>query len=142
MEERKHVQLNDIEAYKVAFNLSNYIWFRTEQWDYFRKQTVGIQITTAVDSISANIAEGFGRYGKKEKIQFFRYARGSVYECLDWNEKCKIRKLLSQEEYEHAFEVLQKLPRMINSLIKLTNDNLTVFLAPLSILCSADQVLE
>lgn len=126
MEERKHLQLNDIGAYKVAFSLSNYIWVRVEQWDYFRKQTIGIQVIKAVDSISANIAEGFGRYGKKEKIQFFRYARGSVYECLDWNEKCKVRKLLSQEEYEYIFAILQKLPKLINGLIKLTNDNLSV----------------
>lgn len=124
MEERKHIQLNDIDAYKVAFNLSNYIWSRAERWDYFAKNTIGTQYSKAADSISANIAEGFGRYGKKEKIQFFRYARGSVYECLDWNEKCKIRKLLTQEEYEYIFSVLQKLPRLINTLIKVTNTNL------------------
>ena len=124
MEERKHLQLNDIDAYKVAFNLSNYIWSKAEGWEHFAKHTIGIQFTKAVDSISANIAEGFGRYGKKEKVQFFRYARGSVYECLDWNEKCKIRKLLTQEEYEYIFSVLQKLPKLINTLIKVTNTNL------------------
>ncbi|WP_242921541.1 four helix bundle protein [Pontibacter liquoris] len=78
MEERKHLRLNDIDVYKAAFNLSNYIWFRAERWDYFAKNTIGIQYVKAIDSISANIAEGFGRYGKKEKVQFFRYARRSV----------------------------------------------------------------
>ncbi|MFD2999790.1 four helix bundle protein [Pontibacter toksunensis] len=124
MEERKHIQLNDIDAYKVSFTLSNFIWLRAERWEHFAKNTIGIQFTKAGDSISANIAEGFGRYGKKEKIQFFRYARGSVYECLDWNEKRKIRKLLTQEEYEYVFSILQKLPKLINTLIKVTNTNL------------------
>jgi len=78
----------------------------------------------ALDSVSANLAEGFGRYGKKDKINFYRYARGSFFECLDWNEKCKVRHLLVQEEYEYIFSVLQKLPKSINGLIKLTNDNL------------------
>ncbi|MHA6248650.1 four helix bundle protein [Pontibacter sp. CAU 1760] len=126
MQEKKHLQLNDLDVYKSAFNLSNYVWAKVERWDYFAKKSIGMQFVTAVDSISANIAEGFGRYGKKDKINFYRYARGSIYECLDWNEKCRVRKLLQQEEYEHIFAVLQQLPRMINGLIKLTNDNLNV----------------
>lgn len=98
MQERKHLQLNDLEAYKVAFALSNFVWSRVEQWDYFAKKSIGIQFVTAIDSVSANIAEGFGRYGKKDKINFYRYARGSVYECLDWNEKSRVRKLLVQQD--------------------------------------------
>ncbi|TXK46771.1 four helix bundle protein [Pontibacter qinzhouensis] len=70
------------------------------------------------------MAKGFGRHGKKEKVQFFRYARGSVYECLDWNEKCRVRKLLTQEDYTYVFSVLQNSPKMLNSLIKVTNMNL------------------
>ena len=80
----------------------------------------------AIDSISANIAEGFGRYSKKDKIRFFRIAFGSMYESLDWNEKAKIRKLLSDEEYQLIFNELQLLPKAINSLIKFTNDKLTI----------------
>lgn len=125
MQERKHLQLNDLEAYKVAFALSNFVWFRIEQWDYFAKKSIGIQFVTAVDSVSANIAEGFGRYGKKDKINFYRYARGSVYECLDWNEKSRVRKLLVQQDYDHIFVALQKLPKLVNGLIKVTNDNLS-----------------
>ncbi|TPE42779.1 four helix bundle protein [Pontibacter mangrovi] len=124
MNEKKHLQLNDLEAYKVAFNLSNYVWSRVSLWSHFAKSTVGMQFTTAVDSVSANLAEGFGRYNKKDKIKFYRYARGSVYECLDRNEKSRVRELLNREEYEQVFAVLQKLPKLINGLIKLTNDNL------------------
>ena len=118
------MQLHDISAYKVAFNLSNYVWHLIVTWPAFNRDTVGKQFVQALDSISANLAEGFGRYNKKDKINFYRYARGSVFECLDWNEKCKVRQLLSTEEYEHIFSVLQQLPRLINILIKLTNNNL------------------
>lgn len=126
MSEKKHLQLNDIEAYKVAFGLSNYLWRIIQIWPNFNKDTVGKQYVRAADSISANLAEGFGRYNKKDKINFYRYARGSVYECLDWNEKCKVRNLLSEEEYNNIFSVLQQLPKLINILIKLTNNNLNV----------------
>jgi len=72
----------------------------------------------ATDSISANIAEGFGRYGKKDRIKFYRYSFGSLKESFDWNEKSKIRKLLTKNQYTHIFTELDKLPKEINALIK------------------------
>ncbi|MDX5348553.1 MAG: four helix bundle protein [Hymenobacteraceae bacterium] len=126
MTEKKFLKLRDIEAYRISFALSNYVWDVVIQWDYFEKDTVGKQFVRAVDSISANIAEGFGRYGKKDKVKFFRYAQGSFYESLDWNEKAKVREMLTQEQYKHIFTELQKLPLSLNSLIKFTNNNLTI----------------
>ena len=60
-EEKKFLKLNDIEAYKVYFHLSNYVWEVVIKWDVFAKKTIGAQYVNEVDSISANIAEGFGR---------------------------------------------------------------------------------
>ncbi len=119
--EKKYLQLNDIDCYKIAFNLSNYVWNLVITWDYFPKDTVGKQFVKAVDSISANIAEGFGRFGKKDKIHFYYYSFGSLKESLDWNEKAKIRKLLIQEQYLYIFTELNKLPKSIHQLIQYTN---------------------
>lgn len=120
----KYLRLNDIEAYRIAFTLSNYVWDIVAQWEYFSKKTIGSQFTDAVDSISANIAEGFGRYTKRDKIRFYRISFGSMYESLDWNEKAKNRKLITEENYHHIFNELQKLPKSINSLIKYTDTKL------------------
>lgn len=124
MEEKKYLQLNDIDAYKIAYNLSNYVWDIVIKWDGFAKNTIGRQFVNAIDSNSANLAEGFGRYSKKDKINFYRYSYGSVKESLDWNEKSKARKLLGEEQYQYIFSELQKLPKYINQLIKFTNDRL------------------
>ena len=95
-------------------------------WDYFAKDTIGKQFIRAIDSISANIAEGFGRYSKKDKIHFYRFAQGSLKECLDWNQKAKVRKLITTKEYTRIILELNKLPKEINSLIKFTNSKLTI----------------
>jgi four helix bundle protein len=116
--------LNDLDAYKKSFALSNYVWKLVIKWDYFTKDTTGKQFVRAIDSISANIAEGFGRYNKKDKVKFYRYSFGSVKESLDWNEKAKIRLLLRDEEYKHIFKELNGLPKEINWLIKFTNQKL------------------
>ena len=126
MEEKNYLKLNNIGAYRIAFHLSNYVWDIVVVWDYFKKDTLGKQFTRSIDSISANIAEGFGRYNKKDKIKFYRYSFGSLKESLDWNEKAKIRKLLTKEQYKHILEELNKLPKELNHLIKFTNEKLSI----------------
>lgn len=123
---KKYLTLNDIKIYKMAFHLSNYVWNLVVNWDYFAKDTVGKQFIKAIDSISANIAEGFGRYSKKDKVNFYRYSYGSIKESFDWNEKSIKRQLLNEKDYRYILETLQQFPRELNSLIKFTNEKLTI----------------
>jgi len=124
MDDKKYLKLNDIDAYKWSFHLSNHIWDIVLNWDWFAKKTVGTQLVTATDSISANIAEGFGRYHKKDKIKFYRYSKGSLKECFDWNEKAKKRSLIQENDYKHIFTELQRIEFALNRLIKFTNERL------------------
>lgn len=123
---KKFLKLNDIDSYKIAFHLSNYVWDVVVCWDYFAQDTIGKQFVRAIDSISANVAEGFGRYGKKDKVKFYRYSFGSIKESLDWNEKAKARKLVNDEQYGYILHELQRLPKEINWLIKFTNEKLAI----------------
>lgn len=122
--EKNYLKLNDLNAYKIAYNLSNYVWNIVILWNYFEKDTVGKQFVRSVDSVSANIAEGFGRFGKKDKVNFYRYAFGSVKESLDWNEKAKKKNILDENDYNYILAELQKMPKEINYLIKFTNEKL------------------
>lgn len=121
---QKYLILGDISAYSTAFGLSNFVWNIIQQWDYLSRKTIGSQFAEAVDSISANIAEGFGRYSKKDKIKFYRYSYGSVYESFDWNKKAYLRGLLNHEQYQHIYVELKKLLPDLHSLIKFTNARL------------------
>jgi len=87
------------------------------KWDNFAKYTIGIQGARALDSNSVNIAERFGRYGKKDEIKFYRYSFAPVKESLDWLQKVKIRKLVLEKQYRYIFKKLNQLPREINTLI-------------------------
>jgi four helix bundle protein len=123
-ENERAFRLGDVEAYRVSFSLSNKVWEAVVTWSQLAQSTVGTQFIRAVDSVSANLAEGFGRHGKKDKIKFYRIARGSLMEALDWNEKAKVRQLLTPEQYAYIFAQLQLLPKSINTLIKYTNNSL------------------
>lgn len=114
------MSLKDIDAYVRAFKLSNYIWNLVIGWDSFAKYTIGKQFVDAVDSVSANIAEGFGRYSKKDRIRFYRISNGSLSESQDWNYKSIQRNLLTSEQFDYISKELKALPLEINQLIKYT----------------------
>ena len=58
----------------------------------------GKQLVEAADSIPANIAEGWSRYYKKDKIRFYHYSFGSMQEIRNWVRKDEIRNLIPAEE--------------------------------------------
>lgn len=54
--------LEKLEVYNISEKFSDDIWNIVITWDYFKKDTIGKQLVRSADSISANIAEGYGRY--------------------------------------------------------------------------------
>jgi len=90
------LRLEDLETYKLSMNLGEKIWNMVVNWNYFEKDipiNIGRkQLVRAVDSIAANISEGYGRYHYKEnKSRLSRdyYARGSLLETKTWLEKAE-----------------------------------------------------
>lgn len=110
--------LEDLEVYQLAEAFSDEIWSVVNNWDYFAKDTVGKQIVRSADSISANIAEGYGRYHYKENKNFCFFARGSVLETKGWLKKAKNRNLVSEENFEKLFEKLQAIHLKLNAYLK------------------------
>lgn len=111
-------------AYKKARELSKIVWKASKRWDRNTLNILGNQLIRSADSISANLAEGWNRYSKKDKINFFIIARGSTNESLDWVEKAYERGLIEMPEYNTLVNLLNNLPKDINGLIKGTNRNL------------------
>ena len=120
----EYLTLEKFDAYNTAYELSNYVWDVVQEWENFSKWTIGKQLVEAADSISANIAEGFGRYHKKDKIRHYRYSAGSTQESLDWTKKSVQRGLLNDEQAAVILNKLDALPFEINRLIKYTRENL------------------
>lgn len=123
---KKYLRLEDITAYKIAVELSNIVYSLIYQWPWFDKRTLGIQYINAIDSIGGNIAEGFGRFHKKDKIKFYYNSRASVFESAHWTKQAGTRKLLNKNDLENTLSLLRKLPKEINNLIGLTDKYLTI----------------
>jgi four helix bundle protein len=91
------MRLEDLDLYNQCLNWEEKIWEIVIKWDYFTKDTLGKQFVRSSDSISANIAEGYGRYFYKENRQFCFYSRGSLLEAKGWLEKAKRRNLIEEK---------------------------------------------
>src|SRR3989344_6631320 len=111
------LKLENVRAYTISSELADFIWKVVLDWDWFNKRTLGIQWVNSTDSISANVAEGFGRFHKKDKQKFYYNARGSVFESAHWCKKAEKRNLISSKQNEHIMNELRKLPKEINYLI-------------------------
>ena len=78
------------------------------------------QLRRAAVSVAANIAEGKGRYSKKDFRNFLYTARGSLYEVITHLRIARKLEYISQEEMEslnsQSMNILRKLSGLIKSL--------------------------
>lgn len=107
----------EMDVYKLSMEIGEKVWSIVDKWNYFEKDTVGKQLVRAVDSVAANLSEGFGRYHYKEKKNFSYYSRGSLYESRTWLEKAKSRNLLSEEDFTYFKANINSIGRILNGYI-------------------------
>ncbi len=110
--------LEKLEVYELSELFADEIWDIVLSWDNFKKDTIGKQIVKSADSVSANIAEGYGRFYYKESKQFYFYSRGSLQETKSWLGKCKRRKIVKEEKCEELLQKAEKILLKLNAFIK------------------------
>lgn len=73
----------DLDVWKLARGFRNEISMLIKKFPDDEKYKLTDQIIRSSRSITANIAEGYGRFHYQENIQFCRVARGSLTETKD-----------------------------------------------------------
>ncbi len=116
--------LEELDVYRKAYEMSNFVWDIVIKWEAFAKFGLGKQLTSSADSIAANIAEGYGRFSIKENIHFCFYARGSLLETKSWINKARARELLTEQEFTIILQDLTTLHKGLNAYIKVLKQNL------------------
>ncbi len=89
-----------------------------------KKEIYGLtsQFRRASISISANIAEGFKKKGKPDKMRFFNIAQGSLEECRYY---LILAKDLNYGENQYIVEKLEEVSKLIESYIKAILDSIS-----------------
>lgn len=115
---RIKMKLEEFRVYQLSMEIAEKIWIIVDGWDCFAKDTIGLQLVRAVDSVAANLSEGFGRYHYKETIHFSYYSRGSLFETRTWLTKARNRNLLKSNDYEVFDKQIDDIGIRLNNYIK------------------------
>lgn len=86
--------------------------------DYFHKDTIGKQWIRAIDSVSLNLSEGFGRFSYRDSRNFSIIARGSLNESKTCLTKLYRRKIISEEKFNEILKEQNNLGVKLNNFIK------------------------
>jgi four helix bundle protein len=112
------MKLEELQVYNLSMEMGEKIWDIVNEWDHFKKDTIGKQLVRAVDSVAANLSEGYGPYHFKENINFSYYSRGSLFETKTWLTEAHKRKLIPKETFESFTHEIENIGVKLNNYIK------------------------
>ncbi|HYD35729.1 MAG TPA: four helix bundle protein [Vitreimonas sp.] len=115
----------NLRIWKSSHSLALEIYYLCDKLPIKEKFTLESQLKRAVNSVSANIAESFGRKHTKDRIRFLYTSRGSAYEVQNHLLLIHSLKYCNDGEVKDLILKYQGLTKGINTLIKsLLNQNL------------------
>ncbi len=121
MENKSLKSFKDLNVWQKASELAVLVYKITEKFPHSEMYGIIIQMRRAVISISSNLAEGFKRSHRKEKLQFYNVAYGSAAELESQIEISNKLQFLSEKDYQKLIEAITEVSKMINGLIKSLN---------------------
>ena len=108
---------SDLDVWKKGRELVNEVYVLSKLFP--KEELFGLtnQIRRSAVSIPSNIAEGCGRYHRKESLHFYYIARGSLYELETQLYLALDQKYISQAQLENAMLLVGSTKKLLNGLI-------------------------
>ncbi|WP_456431903.1 four helix bundle protein [Nitratifractor sp.] len=110
----------NLKVYQNALELSELGWEIYLRLSQEVKFGMGNQFIRSVDSIGANIAEGYGRFHYRDKVRFYYNARGSLWESKHWVLLLFKRDFIDKETFEYFLSRLNRAGKQLNRFIAST----------------------
>jgi four helix bundle protein len=108
----------EITAWQKARILCSKIQSLTFTTELAKDYKLRYQINGSSGSIMDNIAEGFGRGGNNEFIQFLTVSLGSTSECQSQLYRILDRKYINKVQFDELYLLCNEIRRIIFGLIK------------------------
>lgn len=112
----------DLKVWQLGRELRRRVYEHSKRFPPEEKHSLTSQMRRAAVSITANIAEGFGRYSYQENMQFCRHARGSAFELRDHLIAALDAGYLSKKDWEELDGLAQRTIQVLNGYIRSTRE--------------------
>lgn len=108
----------DMDVWKSAHNLSVKLFHMTVSLPRSEDYALTSQIRRSSNSVSANIAEGFGRRTKNDKMYFYTVSRGSAFETQSHLLYGNDVRYFADEQTDQLVDEYDKLIHQLNKIMK------------------------
>ena len=105
----------DIIAWQKSYDYCLYVYKVSANFPEFERFGLRSQFTRAAVSITANIAEGYKKLSRQDKLRFLNISQGSLEECRNYNLLSRDLGYISDEEYNILEEKIEIASKFINS---------------------------
>ena len=110
----------ELETWKHARALRGELYRMAKGFPDEEKYGLAAQVKRAASSVTANLAEGYGRYSYQENVQFCRLSRGSLYELRDHLTTALDAGYIPKDRYEQLDAMAISAIRLVNGYIRAT----------------------
>lgn len=118
MSKDKIKSFTDLNAWKEGHKLVLMIYETTNNFPSIEKFGLVSQMRRCVVSITSNIAEGFSRKSKKEKIQFYFISLGLITELQNQLLISRDLKFIKEKDFQEIGQQTVIVQKITNGLIK------------------------
>lgn len=108
----------DLTVWKKAHAVTLCTYKVTELFPSKENYSITDQMRRASSSVSANIAEGYGRYHPKDRVRFLYLSRGSNKELQNFLLLARDLEYLPLSEFNFLWENAKEVERLINGYIR------------------------
>lgn len=108
----------DLRVWQTSRTLCHAIFELTAQVPFKNDWKLRDQINASSGSVMDNIAEGFGRSGNKEFINFLMIANGSIAEVKSQLYRASDRNYIDDEKLQQLLLTIVEIQKMIGALLK------------------------
>ncbi|HTF99883.1 MAG TPA: four helix bundle protein [Nitrospirota bacterium] len=111
-------RFEDLIFWQKARALTKLIYLYTRKNGFSRDYGLRDQIQRSTVSTMSNIAEGFGRGGNNEFMQFLFVSKGSLAEVQSQLYVALDLDYITTPEFEKAYDLTEEICRLINAFVK------------------------
>ena len=110
----KTYSFENVFAWQKAHTFVLKVYEVTRQFPEEEKFALTSQFRRAAVSIEANIAEGYKKLSKADKLRFFNISEGSMEECRDYILLARDLKYIDLQQFDELYISLEETSKMLN----------------------------
>ena len=105
----------NIQAWQMAHEFTKLVYEITKSFPEDERFGLTSQFRRAAVSIGANIAEGYKKLGKADKLRFLNIAEGSLGECQNYILLSRDPNFLNEKEFTMLHELAEETGKLLTA---------------------------